>query len=51
VRGGNMLTIGQLAAHAGAMVRTVRHDHTTGLLPEPKHDASGYRRRARLLPT
>jgi hypothetical protein len=30
-----MLTIGQLAAHAGAMVRTVRHDHATGLLPEP----------------
>ncbi|MGH3386084.1 MAG: MerR family transcriptional regulator [Nocardioidaceae bacterium] len=39
-----MLTIGQLAAHAGATVRTVRHYHAKGLLPEPERDASGYRR-------
>jgi DNA-binding transcriptional MerR regulator len=36
-----MLTIGQLAAHAGV---TVRHYHAKGLLPEPERDASGYRR-------
>lgn len=39
-----MLTIGQLAAHAGVTVRTVRHYHAKGLLPEPPRDASGYRR-------
>jgi DNA-binding transcriptional MerR regulator len=39
-----MLTIGQLAAYAGVTVRTVRHYHQTGLLPEPERDASGYRR-------
>jgi DNA-binding transcriptional MerR regulator len=39
-----MLTIGQLAAHAGVTVRAVRHYHATGLLPEPERDASGYRR-------
>jgi len=39
-----MLTIGQLAAHAGVTVRTVRHYHARGLLPEPERDASGYRR-------
>jgi DNA-binding transcriptional MerR regulator len=39
-----MLTIGQLAAHAGVTVRTVRHYHAEGLLPEPERDASGYRR-------
>lgn len=39
-----MLTIGQLAAHAGVTVRTVRHYHAKGLLPEPERDASGYRR-------
>jgi DNA-binding transcriptional MerR regulator len=39
-----MLTIGQLAAHAGVTVRAVRHYHTKGLLPEPERDASGYRR-------
>ena len=38
-----MLTIGQLAAHAGVTVRTVRHYHAKGLLPEPERDASGYR--------
>jgi DNA-binding transcriptional MerR regulator len=39
-----MLTIGQLAAYAGVTVRAVRHYHQVGLLPEPKRDASGYRR-------
>ncbi|WP_280261937.1 MerR family transcriptional regulator [Nocardia wallacei] len=39
-----MLTIGQLAAAAGVTVRTVRHYHQVGLLPEPERDASGYRR-------
>ncbi len=39
-----MLTIGQLAAHAGVTVRAVRHYHARGLLPEPERDASGYRR-------
>ncbi|WP_343234943.1 MerR family transcriptional regulator [Streptomyces sp. SID10853] len=39
-----MLTIGQLAAAAGVTVRTVRHYHHIGLLPEPERDASGYRR-------
>ncbi|GAA1914090.1 MerR family transcriptional regulator [Streptomyces durmitorensis] len=39
-----MLTIGQLAATAGVTVRTVRHYHHIGLLPEPERDASGYRR-------
>ena len=39
-----MLTIGQLAAHAGVTVRAVRHYHATGLLPEPERDHSGYRR-------
>lgn len=39
-----MLTIGQLAAHAGVTIRAVRHYHAKGLLPEPERDASGYRR-------
>lgn len=39
-----MLTISQLAAYAGVSVRTVRHYHDRGLLPEPERDASGYRR-------
>lgn len=39
-----MLTIGQLASYAGVTVRTVRHYHQVGLLPEPDRDASGYRR-------
>ena len=39
-----MLTIGQLAAYAGVTVRTVRHYHAKGLLPEPARDHSGYRR-------
>ncbi|OYO07678.1 helix-turn-helix domain-containing protein [Enemella evansiae] len=41
-----MLTIGQLAAYAEVSVRTVRHYHQIGLLPEPDRDASGYRRYA-----
>lgn len=39
-----MLTISQLASYAGVTVRAVRHYHQIGLLPEPKRDASGYRR-------
>ncbi|WP_019926266.1 MerR family transcriptional regulator [Nocardia sp. BMG111209] len=39
-----MLTIGQLAATARVTVRTVRHYHQVGLLPEPERDSSGYRR-------
>lgn len=39
-----MLTIGELAVFAGVTVRTVRHYHQIGLLPEPDRDASGYRR-------
>ena len=39
-----MLTISQLAAYVGVSVRTVRHYHQLGLLPEPTRDQSGYRR-------
>jgi len=39
-----MLTIGQLASHAGVTVRAVRHYHAKRLLPEPERDSSGYRR-------
>ena len=38
-----MLTIGQLAAYAGVTIRTVRHYHQVGLLPEPERNSSGYR--------
>jgi len=38
-----MLTISQLARHAGVTVRAVRHYHHIGLLPEPERDRSGYR--------
>jgi DNA-binding transcriptional MerR regulator len=38
-----MLTISQLARYAGVTVRTVRHYHHVGLLPEPARDRSGYR--------
>src|SRR3954469_2558530 len=38
-----MLTIGQLASHAGVTIRAVRHYHQIGLLPEPERDASRYR--------
>lgn len=43
-RVGAVLTIGRLAAAADVTVRTVRHYHQVGLLPEPERDASGYRR-------
>ncbi|WP_153341132.1 MerR family transcriptional regulator [Nocardia aurantia] len=33
-----------MAAIAGVTVRTVRHYHQVGLLPEPARDGSGYRR-------
>ena len=39
-----LLTISQLAAYVGVTVRTVRHYHRLGLLPEPERDHSGYRR-------
>jgi DNA-binding transcriptional MerR regulator len=39
-----VLTISQFAATAGVTVRTIRHYHHVGLLPEPERDASGYRR-------
>ncbi|MFI6026702.1 helix-turn-helix domain-containing protein [Amycolatopsis magusensis] len=39
-----MLTISQLAKHAGCTVKAVRVYHARGLLPEPGRDASGYRR-------
>ncbi len=39
-----MLTIGQLARHAGCTVKAVRVYHARGLLPEPGRDAAGYRR-------
>lgn len=38
-----MLTISQLASHAGVTVRAVRHYHHIGLMPEPARDGSGYR--------
>jgi DNA-binding transcriptional MerR regulator len=38
-----VLTISQLATHAGVTVRAVRHYHQIGLLPEPERDRSGYR--------
>jgi len=38
------MTIGQLAAYAGATTKAVRHYHERGLLPEPPRDAAGYRR-------
>lgn len=38
-----MLTISQLAAHAGVTVAAVRHYHKIGLLPEPERNRSGYR--------
>lgn len=41
-----LLTISQLASYAGVTVRTVRHYHAYGLLPEPERDGSGYRRYA-----
>ncbi|MFB7843584.1 MerR family transcriptional regulator [Microbacterium sp. NPDC056052] len=39
-----MLTIGQLATHAGVTAKAIRVYHAEGLLPEPERDSSGYRR-------
>lgn len=39
-----MLTIGQLATHAGVSTKAIRVYHAKGLLSEPGRDASGYRR-------
>lgn len=39
-----LLTISQLAKYVGVTVRSVRHYHALGLLPEPERDDSGYRR-------
>ncbi|QFY09174.1 MerR family DNA-binding transcriptional regulator [Nonomuraea phyllanthi] len=39
-----MITIGRLADYAGVSVKTIRHYHERGLLPEPGRDPSGYRR-------
>jgi DNA-binding transcriptional MerR regulator/quercetin dioxygenase-like cupin family protein len=38
------LNLFRRVAAAGVTVRTVRHYHQVGLLPEPERDASGYRR-------
>ncbi len=40
----NGVTIGQAAAFVGVTVKTVRHYHKLGLVPEPERDSSGYRR-------
>jgi len=37
------MRIGELASTAGVSVRTVRHYHRRGLLPEPARRANGYR--------
>lgn len=39
-----MITIGKLATYAGVSTKAIRVYHAKGLLPEPKRDASGYRR-------
>src|ERR1700738_1778104 len=39
-----MITIGQVAAHAGGTIKAFRHYHKRGLLEEPQRDSSGYRR-------
>lgn len=41
---GGMLTIGQLAKHAGVSTKAIRVYHAKDLLSEPERDASGYRR-------
>ena len=38
------LRIGELAQLAASTPRTIRHYHAIGILPEPRRDASGYRR-------
>jgi DNA-binding transcriptional MerR regulator len=40
----NGVTIGQAAAFVGITIKTVRHYHKLGLVPEPERDGSGYRR-------
>ncbi|MFI9411503.1 MerR family transcriptional regulator [Nocardia gamkensis] len=40
----NGVTIGQAAAFVGITVKTVRHYHKLGLVPEPDRDSSGFRR-------
>ncbi|MFC9560532.1 MerR family transcriptional regulator [Agromyces sp. NPDC056965] len=40
----NGITIGQAAAFVGITIKTVRHYHKLGLVPEPERDSSGYRR-------
>lgn len=39
-----MITIGQLANHAGVTIKAIRHYHKRGLLEEPPRDSSNYRR-------
>lgn len=38
------MRVGRVAEIAGVTVRTVRHYHRMGVLPEPPRDANGYRR-------
>ena len=38
-----MLVISELANLVGVTVRTVRHYHRLGLLPEPERRGNGYR--------
>lgn len=38
------VTIGQAARFAGTTIKTIRHYHRLGAVPEPERDASGYRR-------
>lgn len=38
------VTISQAAAYVGVTIKTVRHYHKLGLVPEPHRDTSGYRR-------
>lgn len=40
----NGVAIGQAAAFVGVTIKTVRHYHKLGLVPEPERDGSGYRR-------
>lgn len=39
-----MLTISEVAQYAGVSVRSVRHYHQLGRLPEPVRDELGHRR-------
>src|SRR3546814_7751903 len=42
--GARLIQIGQLAQHAGVAIDTVRYYERHGILPEPRRQASGYRR-------